>query len=377
MTAEVELAREGGTELWLPPTVGGRGPGRRAPVFYNPSMALDRDLAVAVVARARELGRPLRTGWEMLSATGVRGIRCAVEAGRFETLTLSDQDPEALRVLERNVARHPGRGLRVEARDARGALPPPGVDWVDLDPYGTPVPFLPAALDSLVPGGLLGIAATDMPVLAGAAPAVCERRYGGRPVRGRLGPEGGLRLLLAYLERSAGARGRTIRPLVAYVGDHHVRAYVGVEPRTEGGPPPPIAVLDPERWDGPPLGGRGPFGPLWIGPLFHAEFVAGLRPPAAAAEPRRIAVFLDRLRAESPVDAPFYYEPNEICGREGLATPWAPAAFVERLRALGHAAARTHARPEGFRTSAPRSVVFALAREADRAAQSQKERVRA
>ncbi len=340
-------------------------------------MALDRDLAVAVIARARELGRPLRTGWEMLSATGVRGLRCAVEAGRFEALTLNDQDPQALRVLEQNIARYPDRGLRVESRDARSPRPGPRVDWVDLDPYGTPVPYLPAAFDSLAPGGLLGVAATDMPVLAGASPGVCERRYGGRPVRGRLGPEGGLRLLLAYLERTAAARQRTIRPLLAYVGDHHVRAYVAVEPRTGAEPAPPIALLDPEQWDGPPLEGRGPFGPLWVGPLGDAGFVAGLRPPSTAAEPRRIATFLDRFRAESRADAPFYYEPNEICGREGLSMPWSPEAFVERLRALGFPAARTHARPEGFRTPAPRSVVFALARDADRAAQSQKDRVRA
>ncbi len=352
---------------------GARGPGRRAPVFYNRSMALDRDLAVAVIARVRELGISLETGWEMLSATGVRAIRCAVEAGRFGSLTLTDRDPEALRVLERNVARYPGRGLRVEGRDARGALPPPAVDWVDLDPYGTPVPFVPAAFDALAPGGLLGVAATDMPVLAGASPSVCERRYGGRPVRGRLGPEGGLRLLLAYLERSARARGRTIHPLVAYVGDHHVRAYLRVDPRSEATPEPPVAVIDPDRWDGPWLGAGGPFGPLWVGPLFDADFVTGLRAPSAAAEPRRIGIFVDRLRAESRADVPFYFEPNEICGREGLSTPSAPDAFVERLRALGHAASRTHARPEGFRTSAPRSVVAALAR----ADQSQKDRVRA
>ena len=346
-------------------------------MFYNPSMALDRDLAVAVLARLRELGAPMATGWEMLSATGVRAIRCAVEASRFDVLTLTDGHPEALRVLERNVARYPDRGLRVDGRDARSGLPPPAVDWVDLDPYGTPVPFLPAAFEALAPGGLLGVAATDMPVLAGASPSACERRYGSRPVRGRLGPEGGLRILLAYLERSARARGRTIRPLVAYVGDHHVRAYVRVDPRTEATPEPPIAVLEPDRWDGPWLGAGGPFGPLWVGPLFDAGFVFGLRPPATAAEPRRIGLFLDRLRAESGADVPFYFEPNEICGRQGLPTPEAPDAFVNRLRALGHAAARTHARPEGFRTSAPRSVVDALARGVARSDQSQKDRVRA
>jgi len=340
-------------------------------------MALDRDLAVAVIARAREMGRPLRTGWEMLSATGVRAIRCAVESGPFESLVLSDQDPQALAVLERNIARHPGLGLQVEARDAREARPPPAVDWVDLDPYGTPVPFLGAALGALGPGGLLGVAATDMPVLAGASAAACERRYGGRPVRGRLGPEGGLRLLLAYLERTAVARGRTVRPVVAYVGDHHVRAYVEVRSRSASDPPSPITTIDPERWEGPPLGGRGPFGPLWVGPLLDPSFVSGLRVPGTPAEPRRITAFIDRLRSECRADAPFYYEPNEICGHERLATPLSPEVFVERLHALGYAASRTHARPEGVRTPAPRSVVFALAREGDRAAQSQKERVRA
>jgi len=330
-------------------------------------MALDRDIAVSVIARAAAYG--LRSGWEMLSATGVRGLRCAVEAASFEELFLTESDPTAVRVLGANVARYADRGVRLRVQDARQPLQTrPPVDWVDLDPYGSPVPFLAAAFASLSEGGVMGVAATDMPVLAGPSRAVCERRYGGRPVRGRLGPEGGLRLLLAHLESFARSQGRSIHPLLAYVGDHHVRAYLRVGRLSELPRGSLVATIDPTRWDGPPLtGGPGPLGPLWVGPLFDAGFVRELRPPIEAAEPRQIHRFLERIREESEVDVPFYYEPNEIAGVEGLSRPIAPGEFVDRLRAQGYRASRTHARPEGFRTTAPRSVVFALARsEGDR-----------
>jgi tRNA (guanine26-N2/guanine27-N2)-dimethyltransferase len=336
-------------------------------------MSGDRDLAVALI-RSWSLLRPRpRTGWEMMGATGVRGLRLLVEAGPFDAFVFTEANPEAVRVLSENARSRPE--ARVECSDARRIPAGAPFDYVDLDPYGTPVPFLPVALEAVRPGGLLAVTATDMMVLAGVQPGACERRYGARPIRGRLGPEGGLRVLLAYLARAARERGRSIRPLLCYVRDHHVRASVEVRESVPG--PDPVGRIDPATWAGPFVGDRGPYGPFWLGPLFDRELVLSLRVPPTAACPRETERFLERVRGEVEADVPFYYEANTLSAALDLAEPPALSSLLGALRDEGHRAARTHARPEGFRTDAPRTTLEALARRLSGPPQSQNARVRA
>jgi tRNA (guanine26-N2/guanine27-N2)-dimethyltransferase len=323
-------------------------------------MAGDRDLGVAAAAAWSLRGGSGRSGWEVAAATGARGLRIFHESGAFERFTLTEANSDAARVLAQNAARYPG--AVVECRDGRA--PPDGgpFDYVDIDPYGTPTPFVPAAFAALRGGGVLAVTATDMMVLAGVQKGACERRYGARPIRGRLGPEGGLRILIAYLAREARSGGRAVRPLLAYTRDHHVRVYVEVTRAPDGPPADPVATIDPETWLGPYLGDRGPYGPLWLGPLFDAAFVRSMVAPAEAARREETIRFLGRLREETDADRPFYFESNRLAGDLSLRTPPGLHSLIESLQSQGFRAARTHARPEGFRTDAPRAVVEATAR---------------
>jgi len=369
----LNVSVEGGTELLLPHRAPSRGPGRRAPVFYNPAMAGDRDLGVALAMALAPLPHRRRVGWEMTAATGVRGLRLLAETAVFERFLFTEANPEAFRVLRENVNRFSGT-VAVEG-DARVVPSEAPFDYVDLDPYGTPVPFAVNAIASVRPGGVVAVTATDMMVLAGAQPSACLRRYGARPVRGRLGPEGGLRILLAMLAREAERLGRSVRPLLSYSRDHYVRAYLEVGDRSAENAP--VAEVQPEQWSGPWLGDRGPYGPLWLGPLFDLEVVERLHPPERAARPAEVERFIARLKEEAIVDRPFYYEANVLSSRLGLAAPPALRSVFDALRTLGFHVARTHARPEGFRTDAPRLDVEQVVQELGGSGQSQKTRVRA
>lgn len=328
-------------------------------MFYNAAMALDRDLGVAVLAaQARRRGRPLR-GWEMLSATGVRGLRVLNESPALAELWLTEANPEAFRVLEENAGRFADRGARVREWDAVRPVPEPPFDYVDLDPFGSPLPFLPAAFAALAPEGLLAVTATDMPVLAGVQAAACERRYGARPVRGRLGPEGGLRILMRYLAQVARDGGRGFDPLVAYVLDHHIRVYALISSRPRE---LPVDVMGGAGYLGPPLAGDGPFGPMWVGPLFDRSFLRDLRAPPSASRPKELGTLLERFLEESEVDAPFYFEPNLVARDAGVSRPPSIRLFLEALRKEGYRAGRTHVRASAFRTDAPRAAVLEVAR---------------
>ncbi len=318
-------------------------------------MAGDRDLAVAVV-RAR-FPDPVARAWEMLAATGVRGLRLLREGGGIASLLATEAHPAAFAVLAANAGAFPAVTVRQD--DARRRPPEAPFDYVDLDPYGSPLPFLDTAAAATADGGLLAVTATDLMVLAGVQPGACERRYGARPVRGRLGPEGGLRILLARVAEAVRATGRRMEVRLAYVRGHHLRLYAEVRPGGAGAEPEPIGTIDPTAWDGPPLGAGGPFGPLWLGRLGEPGFVEALRVPAGAARPGEVAWFLERFREEVAIDRAFYYESNEVARRLHLTEPPPREAVRRALAARGYAAARTHARPEGIRTDAPRAVVEA------------------
>jgi len=326
-------------------------------------MALDRDIGVSfATAHWAPAGKH---GWEMLSATGVRGLRLLVESRAFASFLFTEAHPAAAEVVRQNSERVPGAAVR--SADARTLPPEAPFDYVDIDPYGSPSPFVPAALQAVRPGGVLAATATDLMVLAGVQPGACERLYGGHPVRGRLGPEGGLRILLAYLARIAREQGRTVRPLMAYVRGHHLRVYLEVNLRTGSSPADPVGTIEAETWTGPFLGNRGPYGPMWLGPLFDPSLAARLLPPPRAARPKETEEFLARIRAEAEVDRPFYYEANELAGALGLPFPPSRAALERALAETGYRFARTHMRPEGFRTDAPRSAVESAAEQLGRA----------
>ena len=57
-----------------------------------------------------------------------------------------------------------------------------GFSIIDLDPYGSAVPFLDSAMHSIQDGGLLCVTCTDMAVLSGAHGDACWSKYGSMPL---------------------------------------------------------------------------------------------------------------------------------------------------------------------------------------------------
>jgi tRNA (guanine26-N2/guanine27-N2)-dimethyltransferase len=96
-------------------------------------------------------------------------------------------------------------------------------DVVDLDPYGTPVQLLDAAVQAVAEGGLLCVTATDMAVLCGNASEVCWTKYGSYPVKNKACHEVAIRTLLAAIQAAAARHRRHIVPLLSVSVDFYVR----------------------------------------------------------------------------------------------------------------------------------------------------------
>lgn len=103
-----------------------------------------------------------------------------------------------------------------------------GFDIIDLDPYGSVVPFLDAAVGSVKDGGLLCITCTDTRVLCGPDLAKCFYFYGSTRAKVHDFNENALRVLLSTISSAASRNCKYIVPLMSLQTDFYVRVFVRV-----------------------------------------------------------------------------------------------------------------------------------------------------
>jgi len=377
-----EFVREGMVEVLVPKLSafverpGDYAPSK-APVFYNPMMELNRDIAVvALQAYQRRVGRELVV-CEPLAGCGVRGVRFAVEVEGISQVVMNDINPRAFELARFNVRHNQldGRVL-VFNEDAnlllsRYASPKRRFDFIDIDPFGSPAPFLDSAIRAVRRGGMLALTATDTAPLCGVHPKACLRKYGGWPLRTEYCRELAVRLLIGLLATSAAKYDIGIEVLFSHGTDHYVRTYAllhhGARRADEslqkmGYILHCFKCLHREAFRGisPPLrcpecgGPLSVAGPLWLGPLMEGDFcllMEGEAEKKVLGRKRRVLRLLSIARSE--VGAPItYYVVDEVCDMLNVSVP-PLMEVVRRLREEGYQAAPTHFDGRGFKTDAP------------------------
>ncbi|MFB6146520.1 MAG: tRNA (guanine(10)-N(2))-dimethyltransferase [Halobacteriaceae archaeon] len=350
-------------------------------VFFNPRMELNRDVTVAALSAYRDNRDPAaETYLDAMAATGARGVRAAAEGW---SVTLVDRDEAATERCRANLQRNDLDG-EVLTRDVRAVLAdrPGRFDVIDLDPFGTPMPFADAALRTAT--GLVCVTATDTAPLCGAHMASGRRHYDCVPRNTEYHAEMSLRVLLSALARTAAVHDVGVEPVLSHVSDHYVRTYLVVHHRATDADEALDELGhvyhcrdclwrddDPGRLADPPSAcphcGTDAVltaGPIWVGPTADDEFVAAtrdrLRPAMGTAD--RAGELLDRIGAE--LDVPTHYDHHELTELWGVGAE--PIDDVlSALRAAGHDATRTHYGGTTFKTTASRAALDEVLREDD------------
>ena len=212
------------------------GPRSRSPegVFYNPAMSGSRTRSVLLLKHAIEqglVGKGEIYSLDGLTATGLRARRwlneLPEEMSARITATIVDLDKDALRWAEESHNRFApihGRGKLESVRgDLRIEVLRSGRHWVDIDPYGSPIPFLDSAIQSMARSGVMEISATDTAALTGSSGTALMRRYGARVRTDSLAHDSGMRVMLANFSRAAARHDRVISPLISIWDSHHLR----------------------------------------------------------------------------------------------------------------------------------------------------------
>ena len=354
-----------------------------APVFYNPRMAFNRDIAMVFAsAWARLRGVTGLHIVEPLAGSGVRAVRYALETPAARVYAF-DIDPVAVRLTEINVEVN-GVGDRVYVGhgDANALLHQlrarrERVHIVDLDPFGSPVPFVEASLAALRGRGVLAATATDTAPLTGTHSAALRRRYDVLPGRSFLEKEQAVRILAGYLIRRAASREYGARVLLAYYADYYVRVYLELEPGARRADRAletlgyiaycqrcGIAWYTDRPWKGltcPRCGGRAQLiGPVYTGPLCDESLVREMLETAKTAEwlydQRRTVELLSMLLEECSITQP-HYRVDRVAAALKVNMP-SPRLLVEELKRRGYRATLTHFDKRGVKTDAPPDEVF-------------------
>lgn len=355
---------------------GERGPARAGQGFYNPAMAITRDLTVLAAEAVDPPGRAQFL--DGLAAAGARGLRVANETADWQ-VTLNDRAHETAKLAERNI-----HALGIEdraiarCRELNGLLAESSFSMVEVDPYGSPVGFLAGSLRNVREGGIVAFTATDATALHGNDTEPARRRYLAEPPP-RHAPgwkEAAARLLVGAIVREAARFDRRAQPLLTHVHEHAFRVYVRVE---DGARPANAALEDVDRvalcpdcydWglEGCACGEAEPTGPYFLGELQDEAFLEALseaREGRTLAEPEAVDHLLDRLGQEAGCE-PFFLDVDRALKALGLGGPPARDELIAELEAAGVGVSRTHYGPNRLAyegdLSTVREVLVDLAR---------------
>jgi tRNA (guanine26-N2/guanine27-N2)-dimethyltransferase len=278
----------------------------------------------------KALGRKKMRIADPLAATGVRGIRFLLELPKamVQTVCFNDNDKEFKKNIAGNLKLNKIGKARVSVsnKDANlFLLNSSGFDYIDIDPFGTPNPFLDAAVRRIGRGGIIAVTATDTSALCGAFPAACIRKYWAVPVNNEQMYEFGLRILIRKVQLIGSQYGKALLPLFSYTKDHYMRVFF----RSEKAKSAADEILNQHR-----MFGRA--GPAWHGSLWDAKLVSAM---LKLAKDRETVKFLRLIKDESLVGAVGYYDLHTIFAGKKIPQK---QDLIALLRRKGYLASETH-----------------------------------
>ena len=344
---------------------------RKAEAFYNPHMQYQRDVTMSALrVFSGYRGEGLKV-CDPLAGTGIRTLRMAREVPGIRDIVANDASPAAFAVMRKNLSgRHRGVRMKLVNRNANALFfdSPRAFDYIDVDPFGSPAPFLSGAASALGPDSMLGLTATDTGALCGSFPRTCLSRYGIRAIKTDFYKETGIRVLVTAAMVSLSRYDLAFVPVYSHA-NHYFRI-MGLVRRKKSLLSAQFAKVGFVSYcraclsRTPGVSGKCPecgkpaelLGPLWTGPLVDREFCGKMLSDMRSAGYARTG---EIEMAEGELDHPFYYDLHALF-RAFRKPPKKIGDMMEGLRSGGFSASRTHLCPTGIRTDAPHREIVRL-----------------
>ncbi len=349
---------------------------RKMPVFYNPAMKLNRDISVLLLESSG--GSSLRVA-DPLAASGIRAMRFLKELGspKIRVAYVNDGSAAAAASIRNNLELNgiSARKAIVSNEEANiFLLKNKPFDYIDIDPFGTPVTFLDSAVKGISRDGILAVTATDTAALSGTARRACLRKYWAFPLKNHLMHELGLRILARRVQLEAASHEKAMVPIYSYAMLHYMRIFFRCSSRVSD----VDAVLENQSWISycsNCLGAKTAMagenncsfckgkknaeaGPMWAGRLWDAKLAELI---SRNNKDEKNSKFLKTISEEAKIPSLGFYDTHVFSRKFGIHVPRLESV-IDSLRKAGFIAARTHFSGNGIRTNANPSAFARIIR---------------
>lgn len=346
-----------------------------APVFYNPHMELNRDISIlALQTFQKQEDRDINI-CDLFGGSGIRGVRYKNEIDGVGHVFINDISETANEYERHNVELNNLKDIEIFQQDAsmflrmhRGEF-----DVIDIDPFGTPSPFLDSAGYCSRRNSLLCVTATDTSALCGTYKEPCIRKYNAKPYKSEYCHETGIRILAGFVALTLAKYSKSIEVKLSHSTEHYMRLYIEVKKGSKKSDEclknigyishckhclyreenKGLATSTPDIC--PECGEKLiQAGPLWLGEIQNEEFISKM---IEESENKKLNTKEDvlkllescRIEAKSPAT---FYDVHKICKILKISAPKLDLVFGN-LEKEGFEAVKTHFNPLGIKTNAP------------------------
>ncbi|PIT85805.1 hypothetical protein COU36_01180 [Candidatus Micrarchaeota archaeon CG10_big_fil_rev_8_21_14_0_10_59_7] len=337
---KTEIVREGCAKMRVP-SVSFSDP-HHCEVFFNPGMEFNRTVSVAVL-RAFKNGAAVCDG---LCALGARGVRYALEGGAKKVVCV-DANPPAVVLAKANIKLNGLKNVSTAESDINKYFDahPAAFDFVEVDPFGSAVPFLSSAARAVKKGGMLSITSTDLANLCAGkrvSAARCRKDYDANPIRADFSHELAARIFAGKVSSFG------FKPVLVFYRGHYVKGFFvrGKKPRLGFvSYCPRCASRITGKKERCACGYKMQVaGPLFLGDMCDKRFLAKIKGDA------RVTKLVGLLSDETGFP-PYFFDLHAVCDCYGLPGK-AVAKVLDALHSRGFKAVRTHYCPNGIKTTA-------------------------
>lgn len=333
---------------------------KKTKVFFNPEMKLNRDVSVLALQVFQEEIKRKLTVMDVLAASGVRGLRYSKEAKGIDKVILNDLNPSAVKLMKKNIKLNKLKKVEVCRKDANVLMSEYKylIDFIDIDPFGSPIQFLDSAARAVSNKGFLGITATDTAPLSGTYQRTCLRRYSAKPLRTDIKHEVGVRILIANIARECAKYEKGFIPVLCLSKRHYFRVFGKIK-KTRAASDDNIRnigyVLYCHKCGFRELSKEKELkcknckakldyaGPLWIGNIFDSKFCNKIY---GKSNERILRI----IKEESMINC-LFYDLHDLCKKYKISAPKMDE-FIGKLKKRKFKVSRTHFSPTAIRTDA-------------------------